>query len=214
MLEDVIVVQSAISAFNNAALLTPAFLWYAILALPLFVVVFACADMLRAYLKWNMGNVVEKSAPWVEGQGALGQQDLPGLGHGGQGNAQESREIFAPEHLLEHLGPHPGAAEDQRGEVVALVMGQVRGGGVHVAAVAGELLGGHGQQLLRGAVLGIAGAAEGVHIDHGPALQAAAEILPLADEIAELTGDEARLEHGVQTHAHLLHPRPGGTVEV
>lgn len=67
MLEDVIVVQSAISAFNNAALLTPAFLWYAILALPLFVVVFACADMLRAYLKWNMGNVVEKSAPWVVG---------------------------------------------------------------------------------------------------------------------------------------------------
>ena len=97
---------------------------------------------------------------------------------------------------------------------MALVVGQIGSGGVHVAAVAGELLGGHGQQLLRGTILGVAGAAEGVHIDHGPALQAAAEILPLADEIAELTGDEARLEHGVQTHAHLFHPRPGGTVEV
>lgn len=67
MLEDVIVVQSAISAFNNAALLAPAFLWYAVLALPLFVIAFVCADTLRSYLKWNAGNVVEKSVPWVVG---------------------------------------------------------------------------------------------------------------------------------------------------
>lgn len=67
MLEDVIVVQSAISAFNNAALLAPAFLWYAILALPLFVVSFVCADTLRAHLGWNLGNIVEKSVPWVVG---------------------------------------------------------------------------------------------------------------------------------------------------
>ena len=40
MLNDITVVQSAVSAFNNAALLAPAFLWSALLATPLFVIVY------------------------------------------------------------------------------------------------------------------------------------------------------------------------------
>jgi hypothetical protein len=40
MLEESLVVSSALSAFNNAALLAPAFLWDAVLCIPLFAVVF------------------------------------------------------------------------------------------------------------------------------------------------------------------------------
>lgn len=40
MLEESLVVSSAISAFNNAALLAPAFLWNAVLCIPLFVLCF------------------------------------------------------------------------------------------------------------------------------------------------------------------------------
>ena len=95
-----------------------------------------------------------------------------------------------------------------------LVVGQVGSGGVHVAAVAGELLGGHGQKLHGRALGGVGTAAEGVHIDHGAAAQLFAEILPLADVVAVFTGHETALEHGIQAHAHLLHPCPGGAVEI
>ena len=37
MFESSMIVQSAISAFNNAALAAPAFLWWAILAVPVFM---------------------------------------------------------------------------------------------------------------------------------------------------------------------------------
>lgn len=40
MLEESLVVSSALSAFNNAALVAPAFLWNAVLCIPLFAVVF------------------------------------------------------------------------------------------------------------------------------------------------------------------------------
>lgn len=40
MLEESLVVSSAVSAFNNAALLAPAFLWNAVLCIPLFILVF------------------------------------------------------------------------------------------------------------------------------------------------------------------------------
>ena len=48
MLNDIIIVESAVSAFNNAALWMPAFLWWSLLALPLFVVIFLCADINQA----------------------------------------------------------------------------------------------------------------------------------------------------------------------
>lgn len=67
MLEDVVIVQSAISAFNNAALGAPAFLWWAVLALPLFALVYWCADVILGCIGWNKHNVVEKSVPWIVG---------------------------------------------------------------------------------------------------------------------------------------------------
>ncbi len=46
MFNDVVIVQSAISAFNNAALVAPAFLWWAVLSLPLMFLVWKCAPMI------------------------------------------------------------------------------------------------------------------------------------------------------------------------
>lgn len=67
MLEDITVVQSAISAFNNAALWAPAFLWWAILMLPLFVVAFWCADAIVTRLGWTKDMVLERATMWTAG---------------------------------------------------------------------------------------------------------------------------------------------------
>ena len=40
MLDHTLIVSSALSSFNNAALLTPAFFWYAVFAIPLFALVY------------------------------------------------------------------------------------------------------------------------------------------------------------------------------
>lgn len=42
MFDETIVLQSAVSAFNNSALRAPAFLWYGVLVFPLFVMVYMC----------------------------------------------------------------------------------------------------------------------------------------------------------------------------
>lgn len=58
MFEDITVVPSAISAFNNAALVAPAFLWNALLCLPIFVAAFWFGRTykekanLNKYLSW------------------------------------------------------------------------------------------------------------------------------------------------------------------
>ena len=70
MLEDIVVVQSAISAFNNAALWAPAFLWWAVLAVPLFVMAYLCKDVLLTRIGWTKKNVLDKSAPWLVGLSA------------------------------------------------------------------------------------------------------------------------------------------------
>ena len=67
MLNDVVIVESAISAFNNAALMGPAFLWWAVLALPLFVVVFWCRDSIVARLGWNDKNILKNVSMWTAG---------------------------------------------------------------------------------------------------------------------------------------------------
>lgn len=67
MLDDVIVVQSAVSAFNNAALWTPAFLWWAVLALPLFVFIYKYADMLNNCWDGAKGNMLQRVSVWVAG---------------------------------------------------------------------------------------------------------------------------------------------------
>ena len=50
MFDDIVVVQSAVSAFNNAALYAPAFLWWGILSLPLLVLVWKFAPMIQTAL--------------------------------------------------------------------------------------------------------------------------------------------------------------------
>lgn len=53
MFDETIVVQSAISAFNNAALAAPAFLWWAILAVPLFALVYFCGNAFLERIGWT-----------------------------------------------------------------------------------------------------------------------------------------------------------------
>ena len=67
MLNDTVIVQSAISAFNNAALAAPAFLCWALLATPLFVIVFWFATQICQRLQWNNENLIPKSALWISG---------------------------------------------------------------------------------------------------------------------------------------------------
>lgn len=67
MFEDTMIVQSAVSAFNNAALWAPAFMWWGILALPLFVVVALCGNAIMGRLGWNNENVQRNSALWTAG---------------------------------------------------------------------------------------------------------------------------------------------------
>lgn len=65
MLNDITVVQSAVSAFNNAALLAPAFLWSALLATPLFIIVYLCAPQITSFLKWDRKNILEQTTTWT-----------------------------------------------------------------------------------------------------------------------------------------------------
>lgn len=53
MFDDIVVVQSAVSAFNNAALVGPAFLWWALLALPLFALVYFCGNAFLEKIGWT-----------------------------------------------------------------------------------------------------------------------------------------------------------------
>lgn len=62
MFDSSVIVQSAISAFNNSALVAPAFLWWGLLALPLFVLVYLCAGVLINRIGWNSGNFVGRAS--------------------------------------------------------------------------------------------------------------------------------------------------------
>ena len=93
-------------------------------------------------------------------------------------------------------------------------MGQVGGGGVQIAAVAGQLLGGQGQQMPGGILGRISTAAEGVEVGDGTGAQTCAKVLPLDDIVAELTGQQTALEQGVQLHAHFVAAAPGRTAQV
>ncbi len=53
MFNDTIIVQSAVSAFNNAALFGPAFLWWALLAAPLFGLVYMCGKSFMTRVGWT-----------------------------------------------------------------------------------------------------------------------------------------------------------------
>lgn len=53
MFNDAMIVQSAVSAFNNAALLAPAFLWWAILAAPIYVMAWMFGGAFVTRMGWN-----------------------------------------------------------------------------------------------------------------------------------------------------------------
>lgn len=65
MFDNEIIVQSAVSAFNNAALFSPAFLWWAILALPLLWVAYAFAPVIAGRIGLTRENMCRKSALWT-----------------------------------------------------------------------------------------------------------------------------------------------------
>lgn len=57
MFNDVVIVQSAVSAFNNAALGAPAFFWWMLLSLPLLAMVWVCAPMIINKLGLDTNNM-------------------------------------------------------------------------------------------------------------------------------------------------------------
>lgn len=65
MFEDTIIVQSAISAFNNAALVAPAFLWSALLTLPIYLLVWAFGGKIAEKIGWNRNNIQNRASLWV-----------------------------------------------------------------------------------------------------------------------------------------------------
>lgn len=65
MFEDAIIVQSALSAFNNAALIAPAFLWSFILTLPLYILVWMFRGDIMAKIGWSHTNIVTRASFWV-----------------------------------------------------------------------------------------------------------------------------------------------------
>lgn len=60
MFENTMIVQSAVSAFNNAALVAPAFFWWAVLSIPLFVMVYFCGNSFMERIGWNGRNIQSK----------------------------------------------------------------------------------------------------------------------------------------------------------
>ncbi|MDO5011927.1 MAG: hypothetical protein Q4E56_00180 [Pseudomonadota bacterium] len=56
MFDDAIIVQSAVSAFNNAALYAPAFLWWAVLSVPLFAMAYMYGADFLGRLGWTRQN--------------------------------------------------------------------------------------------------------------------------------------------------------------
>lgn len=57
MFDESLIVQSAVSAFNNAALVGPAFFWWALLAMPLFALVYFCGGAFLQRIGWNKNNI-------------------------------------------------------------------------------------------------------------------------------------------------------------
>ena len=67
MFNNISVVQSAISAFNNAALVGPAFLWWALLMVPLFYMVRLYGNDFIARVGWQSDNLLSKVSVWTVG---------------------------------------------------------------------------------------------------------------------------------------------------
>ncbi len=61
------IVQSAISAFNNAALVAPAFLWLAILMTPIFIIVWKRGNTFLESIGWKRQNITSHTCIWTIG---------------------------------------------------------------------------------------------------------------------------------------------------
>lgn len=72
MLDNMVIVQSAMSSFNNAALYAPTFAWVAVLALPILMGVWMCRDTILDRLGWHNGLTAQmRTALWVMGLGLV-----------------------------------------------------------------------------------------------------------------------------------------------
>lgn len=60
MFDDTMIVQSAVSAFNNAALSAPAFFWWAFLSIPLFGMVYFYGKNFVERFGWSVRNIKSK----------------------------------------------------------------------------------------------------------------------------------------------------------
>ncbi len=65
MFDESLVVQSAVSAFNNAALATPAFFWLGLLMLPLFYIVFVYGNRFLDIIGWNRADMQLRVIKWT-----------------------------------------------------------------------------------------------------------------------------------------------------
>jgi len=65
MFDESLVVQSAVSAFNNAALALPAFFWSGLLMLPLFFVVYKYGNRLLEMIGWERFGLQTRIIKWV-----------------------------------------------------------------------------------------------------------------------------------------------------
>ena len=67
MFDESLVVQSAVSAFNNAALATPAFFWLGLLMIPLFFTVYKYGNRFMDLIGWNRFDMQTRVIKWTVG---------------------------------------------------------------------------------------------------------------------------------------------------
>ena len=115
--------------------------------------------------------------------------------------------------MAETFRPGAGAAENQSGKLHFLVMGQIADGAVQIAPVAGKLLGRDRQQLGGRGVVRVSGAGKSIQIQYGLAPKPGAEILPADAVIAQFSGHQTGLQHGIQLHPQGLRGGPGGPAQ-
>ena len=65
MFDSSVIVQSAASSFNNAALASPDFFWGAILCIPVFAAAWVCADKFAKYIKWFPTVIIAAISIWL-----------------------------------------------------------------------------------------------------------------------------------------------------
>jgi len=65
MFDESLVVQSAVSAFNNAALALPAFFWWGLLMLPLFYVTYKYGNKFLDIIGWTKDSIQNRIIKWT-----------------------------------------------------------------------------------------------------------------------------------------------------